>query len=82
MPFTPKGPTPELYVVPRPADNQSMKAAEDGGVPEFTAVSAETVERWGFNTRLTGELARDLTPQRGMQSITSTAPQVRPTTDS
>jgi hypothetical protein len=45
-----------------------MKAAEDGGVPEFTAVtavSAEIVERWGFNTRLTGELARDLTPQRG-----------------
>ena|ERR1039458_597009 len=65
MPFTPKGPTPELYVVPRPADNQSMRTAEDSGVPEFTAVSAEIVERWGFDTRLTGDLARDLTPQRG-----------------
>ena len=42
-----------------------MKAPEDSRVPEFTAVSAETVERWGFDTRLTGDLTRDLTPQRG-----------------
>jgi hypothetical protein len=57
MPFTPKGSTPELYVVPRPADNQSMKTAEDGGVSEFTSIAIEICERWGFDTRLTGELA-------------------------
>lgn len=65
MLFTPKGPTPDLYLVPRPADKQAMKTAEDGGVSEFIEVSAEIIGRWGFDTRLTGELARDLTPQRG-----------------
>jgi hypothetical protein len=42
-----------------------MKSAQECGEPDFTAVSAEIIERWGFDTRLTGELARELTPERG-----------------
>jgi len=41
-----------------------MTSAYYGDVHEFTTVAAEIVERWGLGTRLTGELARDLTAQR------------------
>jgi integrase len=34
-------------------------------VSELTSVAVEIIERWGPETRLTGDLARDLTAQRG-----------------
>ena len=42
-----------------------MISPPDGDVHEFSSVAAEIIERWGFDTRLTGELARELTPDRG-----------------
>lgn len=65
MPFGRKGQTSELYIVPQPADKQPMTSALSSELHEFTTVAAEIVERWGLDTRLTGELARDLTAQRG-----------------
>jgi hypothetical protein len=65
MPFGRKGQISELYIVPQPADKQPMISPPDGDVHEFSSVAVEIIERWGFDTRLTGELARDLTAQRG-----------------
>jgi len=65
MPFGRKGQISELYIVPQPADKQPMISPPDGDVHEFSSVAVEIIERWGLDTRLTGELARDLTAQRG-----------------
>ncbi|HUA98254.1 MAG TPA: hypothetical protein VMA34_08005, partial [Terracidiphilus sp.] len=65
MPFGRKNHAPELYIVPQPADKQPMTSAQPADPHEFTSVACEIIERWGFDTRLPGELARDLTAQRG-----------------
>ena len=66
MPFGRKGQTSELYIVPQPADKQPMTSAPLGDVHEFSSVAVEIIDRWGLDTRLTGELARELNPaQRG-----------------
>lgn len=65
MPFGRKSQTSELYIVPRSADKQPMTSAPDGAVHEMSSVAVEIIERWGLDTRLTGELARELNPERG-----------------
>lgn len=42
-----------------------MTSAPDGAVHEMSSVAVEIIERWGLDTRLTGELARELNPERG-----------------
>ncbi len=82
MPFGRKGQTSELYIVPQPADKQPMTSPPLGDVHEISSVAVEIIERWGFDTRLTGELARELNPRSaGIRSITSTAHPARHTTD-
>jgi integrase len=41
-----------------------MKTAEAGGSHDFTSIAIEIGQRWGADSRLSGDLARDLTPQR------------------
>jgi hypothetical protein len=65
MPFGRKGQISELYIVPQPADKQPMISPPDGDIHEFSSVAVEIIERWGLDTRLTGELARDLSEKRG-----------------
>jgi hypothetical protein len=57
MPFGRKGQTSELYIVPQPANKRPMTSAPLGDVHEIGSVAVEIIERWGLDTRLTGELA-------------------------